>query len=150
MLALTRQGVPTLRTKPNGENLSARGAYQLADADGEPKVSLLATGSEVALAIAARDKLQADGIGTRVVSMPCWELFAAQDADYRRAVLGPGTVRVGVEAASGFGWERHLGTDGQFVGMTGFGGSAPFKDLFTKFAITPDAVAAAARAGLET
>ena len=150
VLALTRQGVPTLRTEPCGENLSARGAYQLADADGEAKVSLLATGSEVALAIEARDELQADGIGTRVVSMPCWELFAAQDAAYRQAVLGPGTVRVGVEAASGFGWERHLGADGRFVGMTGFGGSAPFKELFTKFGITPDAVAAAARAGLQS
>ena len=150
VLALTRQGLPTLRTEPSEENLSARGAYQLAAADGDAKVTLLATGSEVALAVEARGILQADGIATRVVSMPCWELFAAQDAAYRKAVLGPGTVRVGIEAAAEFGWERHLGTDGRFVGMTGFGGSAPVKDLFIKFGITPEAVVAAARAGLAT
>ena len=149
VLALSRQGVPTLRTEHSGENLSARGGYRLADADGTAEVTLVATGSEVALAIAARALLQADGIGTRVVSLPCWELFAAQDPAYRDAVLGPGTVRVGVEAAAGLGWERHLGPDGAFVGMTGFGGSAPYKDLYLHFEITAEAVAEAARAKLQ-
>ena len=149
-IALSRQGVPTVRTTHGGENPCARGAYVLAEADGGARrVTLLATGTEVAVAVAAREALQADGIATAVVSMPCWELFDDEDADYRRRVLGPGTVRVAVEAAISLGWERYIGAEGAFVGMTGFGASAPGGALYEHFGITADAVVAAARAGLE-
>jgi transketolase len=145
VLALTRQGVPSVRAEPTAANLCARGGYVLAEAQGARKVTLLATGSEVALALAARDSLQADGIGTAVVSMPCWELFDAQDEGYRRDVLGSGSVRVAVEAAVRLGWDKYIGPDGGFVGMTGFGASAPAADLFEHFGITADAVAEQAR-----
>jgi transketolase len=144
-LALTRQGVPTLRTEHTDENLCARGGYVLAEADGERKVTLLATGSEVALAMAARGTLQADGIATAVVSLPCWELFDAEDVAYRASVLGPGTVRVAVEAAVRFGWDKYIGSGGGFVGMTGFGASAPAADLYGYFGITAEAVVEQAR-----
>ncbi|MGB0631566.1 MAG: transketolase [Alphaproteobacteria bacterium] len=143
-LALTRQGLPTLRTEHTDENLSAKGAYVLADADGDRAATILATGSEVEIAMAARDRLQADGVPTAVVSMPCWELFAAQDDAYRASVLGDG-VRVGVEAAIRFGWEQWIGAQGGFVGMTGFGASAPAETLYEKFGITADAVTAAVK-----
>lgn len=145
VLALTRQGVPTLRPTTDGGNKSARGAYVLEEADGERQVTLLATGSEVSLACEARDLLQADGIGTAVVSMPCHELFDAQDADYRDAVLGRNTVRIAVEAAVSFGWERYIGENGVFIGMNGFGASAPAPTLYEHFGITAKAVADAAR-----
>jgi transketolase len=148
VLALTRQGVPTLRTGDAGENLSARGAYVLREAVGEARVTLFATGSEIELAVAARDQLQADDIGTRVVSVPCFELFEAQDDAYRADILGAGTVRVAVEAAAKQGWERFIGEDGAFVGMTGFGASAPANELYAHFGITAEAVADAARARL--
>jgi len=144
VLALTRQGVPTLRTDHTDENLSAKGAYVLAEADGDRAATILATGSEVEIAMAARETLQADGVPTAVVSMPCWELFAAQDDAWRASVLGDG-VRVAVEAAIGMGWEQWTGPDGGFVGMTGFGASAPADTLYEKFGITADAVAAAVR-----
>jgi transketolase len=119
----------------------------LAEAQGGPRrVTLLATGSEVALAVSARQRLQADGLPTAVVSMPCWELFDAQDAAYQAAVLGPGTVRVAVEAAVAFGWERWLGARGAFVGMRGFGASGPADALYAHFGITADAVVAQAQA----
>ncbi len=140
-LALTRQGLPTLRIDHTDENLSAKGAYVLAGADGDRAATILATGSEVEIAMAARDTLQADGVPTAVVSMPCWELFAAQDDVYRASVLGDG-VRVGVEAAVRFGWEQWIGPNGGFVGITGFGASAPAETLYEKFGITADAVAA--------
>ncbi len=143
LLALTRQGMPALRREA-GENRSARGGYVLAEADGARAVTLIATGSEVSIAMAARDKLAADGIAAAVVSLPCWELFAEQDEGYRAAVLGT-APRVGVEAALSFGWDRWLGPNGTFVGMTGFGASAPYEDLYRQFGITPDAVATAAR-----
>ena len=111
-------------------------------------MTLLATGSEVALAIEARLRLQAGGIPTAVVSMPCWELFEAQSSSYRQEILGPGTVRVGVEAAVGMGWERWLGDDGAFIGMHGFGASGPAAGLYRHFGITADAVVAAATAKL--
>jgi len=131
--------------------LSRRGAYVLAAAAGGPRqVTLLATGSEVALALAARDTLQAAGTPTAVVSMPSWELFAAQDAAYRASVLGPGTVRVGCEAALRFGWDRWLGERGGFVGMTGFGASGPAEVLYKHFGITPEAIVAEARRLLAT
>ena len=148
VLALTRQGLPAFRRDHTDENLSARGAYEIAPAHGEAKVSILATGSEVAVALAARELLQAGGIPTRAVSMPCWELFEEQDQGYRDAVLGPGTIRIAVEAAVTFGWERYVGSGGGIVGMTGFGASAPAPDLYEHFGITADAVAQEARSRL--
>jgi transketolase len=145
VLALTRQGVPALRTEHSDVNLAARGAYVLAEADGDRKVTLIGTGSEVSVAMAARDLLQAEGIGAAVVSMPCWELFDAQSPDYRDEVLTPGAVTVAVEAAVGMGWEKYTGPGGAFVGMTGFGASAPAPQLFEHFGITAEAVAAAAK-----
>jgi transketolase len=149
LMVLTRQDLPAQRTRSIPENLTARGAYELHPASGKAAVTLLATGSEVEIARAAHKLLEAEGIGTRVVSLPCWALFDAQPASYRHDVLGPGTVRIAVEAALRFGWERYLGEDGEFVGMTGFGASAPAQDLFSHFGITPEAVAAAARAKLQ-
>lgn len=145
-LIFARQALPTVRNRHSDDNLSRRGAYVLAEAEGDARaVTLLATGSEVAIALAARDLLQADGIPTAVVSMPCWALFDAQDADYRRAVLGEGCVRVGVEAAMRFGWDQYLGARGGFVGMCGFGASGPAEQLYAHFGITPAAVAAEAK-----
>ena len=147
VLSLTRQGLPTLRTTHKTRNLSAQGAYVLADATGKRRAILLATGSEVAIAMAARDLLQAEGIGTRVVSMPCWELFEEQDDAYRKRVLPGGPVRVAVEAAIRFGWDRWLYGErgkrekGGFVGMHDFGASAPAEVLYEQFGITPEAVA---------
>ena len=147
VLSLTRQGLPTLRHEHKNKNLSAQGAYVLADADGKRQAILIATGSEVEIAMKARDMLQAAGIGTRVVSMPCMELFADQDEAYRKRVLPGGPVRVGVEAAVQQGWDRWLlGERGReakagFVGMDSFGASAPAGTLFEKFGITAEAVA---------
>ncbi len=147
VLALSRQGLPTLRTEHKNSNLTARGGYVLADAAGKRQAILIATGSEVHLAMAARDALQERGIGTRVVSMPCMELFMAQDEAYRRKVLPAGPVRVGVEAAlRDGGWDRLLlGERGReakaaFVGMEGFGASAPAPRLFEEFGITSEAI----------
>jgi transketolase len=145
-LVFARQALPAVRRAHTPDNLSRRGAYVLAEAEGGPRrVTLLATGSEVALAVAARERLQAEGIPSAVVSMPCWELFDAQDAAYRAAVLGPGTARVAVEAALRFGWDRYLGESGGFVGMTGFGGSGPADALYELFGITASAVVAEAK-----
>jgi len=143
-IALTRQTVPALR-RDAGENRSARGAYVLAEAEGARRVTLLATGSEVGLAMAARDLLKQQGVAAAVVSMPCWELFDAQDAAYRRTVLGS-APRIAVEAASPFGWERYVGSEGAVIGMTGFGASAPAEDLFRHFGITAEKVVEAALA----
>ena len=148
VLALSRQGLPAFRRKHTDENLAAKGAYEIAAGDGAAKVTILATGSEVSVALDARALLQADGIATRVVSMPCWELFDEQDEEYRAAALGPGTLRIAVEAGVAFGWERYVGGDGGIVGMTGFGASAPAGDLYQRFGITADAVAEEARARL--
>ena len=136
VLALSRQGLPTLRKDAAGGNLSARGAYVLAEAEGEHRASLFATGSEVEIALAAREELQRQGIGTRVVSVPCMELFAMQDMDYRRDILAPGTVRVAIEAAVGQGWEPFIGAEGAFIGMSSFGESAPAGQLYRHFGIT--------------
>lgn len=151
VLALTRQNLPTLRGDA-GENRCARGGYLLAEAEAGPRrATLVATGSEVSLAMAARATLEAEGIGTAVASLPCWELFAAQDASYHAEVLGgPGVLRVGIEAAIGFGWERWLGPEGVFVGMSGFGASAPAEELFRHFGITPEAVVATVRKRLSS
>ncbi|MBB4266834.1 transketolase [Roseospira visakhapatnamensis] len=149
LLALSRQGLPTLRKAATEDMPSARGAYVLAEAEGgDRRVTLMATGSEVMLAMTARDTLQGEGIPTAVVSMPCWELFAKQDETYRESVLGTGTVRVAVEAACGMGWERWIGDNGAFVGMDGFGASAPAPQLYQHFGITAEAMVAAAKARL--
>ena len=124
------------------ENRSARGGYVLAEADGPRQATIIATGSEVTIAMAARAKLAGDNITVAVVSLPCWELFAQQDAAYRAQVLG-GAPRVGIEAAGGFGWEQWLRPEGTFIGMTGFGASGRYEDLYTHFGITPEAVVAA-------
>jgi transketolase len=145
VLALTRQGLVLQRTEHTDDNLCAAGAYELFAADGDAKVTLLATGSEVGVAVDARDILQAEGIGTRVVSVPCLDVFAEQSEAYQAETLGPGTVRVSVEAAIAQGWE---GYSDVHVGMTGFGASAPAKDLYVHFGITADAVAAAAKSKL--
>ncbi|GFE49930.1 transketolase [Roseobacter cerasinus] len=151
VLSLTRQGLSTLRTEHKTKNLTAQGAYVLADAEGKRQAILMATGSEVEIAMAARDLLQAEGIGTRVVSMPCWELFEEQDEAYRKRVLPGGPVRVAVEAGIRFGWDRWLfGERGKreksgFVGMHDFGASAPAAKLYEEFGITAEAVAAKAK-----
>jgi transketolase len=143
-LALTRQALPTLRLDAGAENLSAKGAYVLREAPGERDVTILATGSEVELAVAAAEKLNAEGVKAAVVSMPSWELFERQSDDYRRAVLGK-APRVGVEAALRFGWDRWIGDNGAFVGMKSFGASAPAGDLYKHFGITTEAVVEAAK-----
>jgi transketolase len=149
-LVFARQSLPCLRSKPTDQNMSQRGAYVLAHAEGGPRaVTLLATGSEVGLALAARERLQAEGIPTAVVSMPSWELFDAQDASYRAAVLPRDGVRVAVEAAVRFGWDRYLGIEGGFVGMTGFGASGPAEQLYEHFGITPAAIVAEAKRCLQ-
>ena len=151
VLSLTRQGLSTVRTEHKTKNMVAQGAYVLADAEGKRQAILMATGSEVEIAMAARDLLQAQGIGTRVVSMPCWELFEEQEERYRRRVLPGGPVRVAVEAGVRFGWDRWLfGERGKreksgFVGMHGFGASAPAGVLYKEFGITAEAVAQKAR-----
>jgi transketolase len=143
LLVLSRQPVPALRSDI-GENRSARGGYVLAEAEGARAVTLIATGSEVAIALLAREALAAEGVAAAVVSLPCWNLFASQDDAYRAEVLG-GVPRIGIEAACGFGWERWLGEGGAFIGMTGFGASAPQEELYRHFGITPEAIVVAAR-----
>jgi transketolase len=147
IMALTRQGLPLLRTEPGTENRSARGAYVLAEAPGERQVTLLATGSEVSIAMEAREALARDGIRAAVVSMPCWELFEAEPEAYRNAVLGT-APRVAVEAAVRLGWDRWLGPRSAFIGMSDFGASAPIEALYPHFGITADKVAEAARSTL--
>jgi transketolase len=147
-LVLTRQAVPTLdRGVYAPASGLARGGYVLADADGgEPEVILIATGSEVALAVSAYEQLKGEGVRARVVSLPCWELFDQQPEDYRDSVLPPSVgARVAIEQASTLGWERYAGTDGAVVGMHTFGESAPLKALLTKFGFTPDAVVRVAK-----
>jgi len=152
VLALSRQNLPAVRTAFTARNLTAQGAYVLAEATGKRQAILLATGSEVEIALAARTALEAEGIGTRVVSMPCMELFAQQDETYRRKVLPAGPVRVAVEAAVRQPWDRWLlGERGReakagFVGMEGFGASAPAERLYQEFGITAEAVAARVKA----
>jgi transketolase len=137
-MVFARQALPLVRTKHEDDNRSARGGYVLAEAEGGVRrVTLIATGSEVALALAAREQLQAAGIATAVVSMPCCERFDDEDAAYRSSVLGADTVRVVVEAAVRFGWDRYIGERGGFVGMKGFGASGPAEALYEHFGITP-------------
>ncbi|WP_428529841.1 transketolase [Pseudorhodoplanes sp.] len=142
VLCLSRQNLPTVRSEVL-ENRSARGAYVLEEADGSRDVTLLATGSEVEIALAAAGVLSASGIRAAVVSMPCWERFEAESADYRAAVLGT-APRIGIEAAARFGWDRWIGDGGAFIGMQGFGASGPAPELYRHFQITSEAVVAVA------
>ncbi len=151
VLVLTRQGLPTVRTDYTNKNMVSHGAYVLAEAEGKRMAIIMATGSEVQVALAARDILHKEGIGTRVVSMPCWELFERQDEKYCKKVLPAGPVRVAVEAGARLGWDRWLTGErgrrdkGAFVGMDDFGASAPAGVLFDHFGITAEAVAKSVR-----
>ena len=148
LIAFSRQDVPTVRNKHTSENLCAKGAYELAG-EANAKVTFLATGTEVSMALEAKTKLAAQGIAARVVSMPCWALFEEQPEDYRKQVLGPGTVKIAIEAGSRQGWDRYIGSEllggGAFVGMRSFGASGPYKDVYAKFGISADAAVAAAK-----
>ena len=148
-LALTRQNVATARAEFTDKNLTAHGAYEIAPAQGDAQVTFFATGSEVETAMAARDLLAKDGIGARVVSMPCWSLFEKQDATYRDAVIGKTAVKVAIEAGVREGWDRYIGADGVFIGMHSFGASAPAKDVYKHFGITAEAAAEAAKKALK-
>src|SRR5258708_4720668 len=149
VLALTRQNLPQLRTGVDAENRCAAGAYELLPAEGgKARVSLFATGSEGAVAVEARKLLTARGVGARVVSVPCFELFESAPAAMREAVIGDAPVRVGIEAAIRQGWDAIIGSSGVFVGMTGFGASAPAKDPYRRFGITPERGAEAAQGAL--
>jgi transketolase len=148
VLALSRQALPTFdRTKYAAASGVSKGAYVLADSPGgKPEVILIASGSEVSLAIEAHEKLRADGIRSRVVSMPSWDIFEHQTQEYRDSVLPPDvTARVAIEQASTFGWERYVGLTGRIIGMHTFGASAPLKELQKKFGFEPDEVVTAAK-----
>ena len=147
-IALTRQNLEQLRLEPDDDNLCARGAYELRPASTEAAVSLFATGSEVQIAVEAAERLEADGHPARVVSVPAFELFAAQSASYRCETIGTAPLRIGIEAAIRQGWDPIIGDDGLFVGMTGFGASAPYQALYEHFGITADAVVEQALARL--
>jgi transketolase len=146
LIALSRQPMPLLRRDPGSENLCAKGGYVLMEAEGGPrKLTIMATGSELHLAVQARAEMQQQGVPTAVVSMPCRLLFEQQDASYKRSVLGETRARVAVEAAVEMSWDRYLGLDGRFVGMHGFGASGKIGDVYKKFDITTEAVVRAAK-----
>jgi transketolase len=147
-IALTRQNLPALRTEFVEENLCAYGAYELATANGEAQVTIFASGSEVEIALAARTQLQAHGHPTRVVSVPSFELFEKQSNDYKAAMIGNAPVKIAIEAAIRLGWDRFIGLDGIFIGMTGFGASGPIEQLYPHFGITAEATVKAAEARL--
>ena len=144
VLVLTRQNLPQLRTSAPNENPCSHGAYELVAAQGEAKVSLFASGSEVEIAVAAQKQLAERGIASRVVSVPSLELLLAQPADRRKAIIGNAPVKIAIEAAVRWGWDAVIGQDGEFVGMHGFGASAPAKDLYKHFGITAEAAVNAA------
>ena len=146
-LALTRQNLMAVRTTYSEKNLSALGAYDVVEAENAP-VTIFASGSEVEIAVKAKDLLAQKNIAARVVSVPCFELFAEQPEDYRRAVIGSSPVKIAVEAAIRQGWDAFIGNDGIFIGMNSFGASGPYKELYKHFGITPEAVAEAAAAKL--
>jgi transketolase len=145
VLALTRQNLPSQRKTFEEKNLSANGAYVLIDSEDDAVVTIFASGSEVEIAVDAHKELMGSGIAARVVSVPSFELFEAQSADYKEAVIGSSPVKIAVEAGIRMGWDRFIGNDGLFIGMTGFGASAPYKELYEHFGITKDAVVAAAK-----
>lgn len=141
VLSLSRQNLPTVRTEYTADNLCALGGYILSQASSpKPQASIIATGSEIEIALSAQAKLAEIGIAANVVSMPCWELFDAQPESYKEQVLPKNSLKIAIEAALGFGWERYIGSDGIFIGMKGFGASAPAKDLYKHFGITAEAV----------
>jgi transketolase len=141
VMALSRQNLPTVRTTHSEENLSARGGYVLAEAEGDRQATILSTGSEISIAMAARDLLRKEGLRVAVVSLPCFELFDQQPSEYRRAVLGT-APRIAVEAASPFGWTRFVASEDDVVGMRSFGASGDYKEVYKHFGITAEAVAA--------
>ncbi len=147
-LALSRQKTPAVRTEAASENLSAKGAYELRAASAKAKATVFATGTEVALALKAAEQLEAEGVPTRVVSVPSFELFNQQTKAYQTRVIGKGTARVAIEAGIRQGWDRFIGEDGGFVGMSSFGASAPAEVLYEKFGITAEAVVAEVKARL--
>ncbi|TDH35094.1 transketolase [Pseudohoeflea suaedae] len=147
-LALTRQNLPTVREEHTEENLSALGAYDLISAS-DADVTIFATGSEVSLAVEAREKLEAKGIATRVVSVPSFELFEDQDDTYKAAIVGNSKVKIAIEAGIRMGWDRFIGSDGIFIGMNSFGASGPYEELYEHFGITADAAVTAAEAKLK-
>lgn len=148
-LALSRQNLPAVRLEVTKDNMVAKGAYELQPAAGEAEVSIFATGSEVMIAVEAKKLLDAAGHPTRIVSVPCFENFRKQSDDYKAAVIGKAKVKVGVEAALRLGWDEIIGSDGIFVGMTGFGASAPIEVLYPKFGITAEHIAELATAKLK-
>ncbi len=148
MMVLTRQGVAPVRSGKIGENLSAKGGYVISEAEGAAQLVLIATGSEVELALAAQATLKGEGVAARVVSLPCWELFAEQPESYQDDVLGGDLPKVAVEAGVRHGWDQWIGRKGAFVGMNSFGASAPYQDLFKHFGITAEGVVAAAKSVL--
>ena len=148
-IVLTRQGVPTVRIKHTDQNLCGYGAYVLEEAHGgKPVVSILATGSEIQLALNAKEKLEIDGIPTSVISIPCWEIFDQQKSSYKEKTLGSAKLFVGVEAAVRMGWDKYIGIDGVFIGMESFGASAPAESLFQHFDITVEKIIKAVKARL--
>jgi transketolase len=149
LLALSRQNLTPVRTVANAENLCSHGGYELVAAKGEAKVSLYASGSEVEIAVAAQKQLAERGIATRVVSVPSLDLLLEQPKAQRKAIIGDAPVKIAIEAAVRFGWDSVIGPDGVFIGMTGFGASAPAKDLYPHFGITAEAVVNAATKGLQ-
>ena len=147
LLALTRQNLPQLRKENLEQNLSARGAYVLSGED-KADVTLFATGSEVQIALEAKKQLEAQKISARVISVPCFELFEEQDETYKAKIIGTSKVKIAIEASVKQGWERFIGDNGAFIGMSGFGASAPYKDLYSHFNITAEAAVKAALAKL--
>lgn len=145
ILALTRQNLPAQRTSYEEKNLCANGAYVLIESEDDAAVTLFASGSEVEIAVEAHKELTESGVAARVISVPSFELFEAQSADYQKAIIGDSPVKIAIEAGIRMGWDRFIGSDGLFVGMTGFGASAPYKALYEHFGITKDAVVAAAK-----
>ncbi len=148
-LALTRQNLPTVRTEHVEENLSALGAYELAPASDDAAVTIFATGSEIEIAMQARADLEKRGHATRVVSVPCMDLFFEQDADYRNAIIGDAGVKIAIEAGVRQGWDALIGSDGIFIGMSSFGASGPYEELYKHFGITAEAAVTAALAKLK-
>ena len=140
VLALSRQGLPQVRNAPEETGLCARGAYRLKKNGNAPKVTLVASGSEVHVALECAEQLEKQGVGAQVVSMVCTELFDEQEDAYRSDILPDSTLKVSIEAGTTFGWERYVGTDGLTIGIDRFGASAPAGDLFAKFGLTADAI----------
>ncbi|MCH2037870.1 MAG: transketolase [Rickettsiales bacterium] len=149
VLSLTRQGVPAPRIDYTDENLTSKGAYILREAEGDLAVTLYASGSEVSIAMDAKTLLEEQNIGTRIVSVPCWDLFEKQSEEYQQLLTGNTSLKVAIEAASGFGWERFIGSDGIFVGMNSFGASAPADQLYDFFGITSKSVVDKVKARLQ-